>query len=127
MSRKKILAVGYMRTSSATNVGVDKDSEKRLRAAIEAFAKRAGYLIADDDWFYDTDVKGSDLVTGRNAFKAMLDRIQGNGVRVIIVEDASRLHATSSYTGHDYLKGLGVTLIAANAPEHFPGAVAAGG
>jgi hypothetical protein len=89
MSRKKILAVGYMRTS-ATNVGADKDSEKRLRAAIEAFAKRAGYLITDDDWFYDADVKGSDLVTGRNAFKAMLDRIQGNGVRVIIVEDASR-------------------------------------
>jgi hypothetical protein len=30
-------AVAYMRTSSATNVGADKDSEKRQRAAIEAY------------------------------------------------------------------------------------------
>jgi DNA invertase Pin-like site-specific DNA recombinase len=121
MSRKKIIAVGYMRTSSATNVGADKDSEKRQRAAIEVFAKRAGYVIADDDWFYDADVKGSDPVTGRDGFKAMLDRIQGNGVRVIIVEDASRFarDLIVQLTGHDYLKGLGVTLIAANAPEHF--------
>jgi TPR repeat protein len=127
MSRKKILAVGYMRTSSATNVGADKDSEKRLRAAIEAFAKRAGYLIADDDWFYGADVKGSDLVTGRNAFKAMLDVSKAPAYASLLSRMPAGLHATSSYTGHDYLKGLGVTLIAANAPEHFPGAVAAGG
>jgi Resolvase, N terminal domain len=68
MSCKKIQAVGYMRTSSATNVGADKDSEKRQRAAIEAFAKRAGYVIADDDWFYDADVKG--CVTPRNTVTA---------------------------------------------------------
>ena len=35
-------AVAYLRTSSAANVGADKDSDKRQRAAIEAFAKRAG-------------------------------------------------------------------------------------
>jgi DNA invertase Pin-like site-specific DNA recombinase len=49
MARKRNLekAVGYVRTSSATNVGQDKDSEKRQRAAIEAFAKRGGFeLIA---------------------------------------------------------------------------------
>jgi hypothetical protein len=35
MARKRNLvqAVGYLRTSSATNVGPDKDSEKRQRAA----------------------------------------------------------------------------------------------
>jgi hypothetical protein len=35
MARKRNLqnAVGYMRTSSAANVGQDKDSEKRQRAA----------------------------------------------------------------------------------------------
>jgi DNA invertase Pin-like site-specific DNA recombinase len=51
----------------------------------------------------------------------MLDRIQGNGIRVIIVEDASRFarDLIVQLTGHDYLKGLGVTLIAANAPEYF--------
>ena len=32
-----VQAVAYMRTSSATNVGADKDSEKRQRGAIEAY------------------------------------------------------------------------------------------
>jgi hypothetical protein len=40
--RKKIEAVGYMRTSSVSNVGADKDSEQRQRTGIEAYAKRAG-------------------------------------------------------------------------------------
>jgi hypothetical protein len=31
-----VKAVAYMRTSSATNVGADKDSEQRQRAAIDA-------------------------------------------------------------------------------------------
>jgi hypothetical protein len=37
-NRKRVEAVAYMRTSSATNVGADKDSEKRQRDAIERFA-----------------------------------------------------------------------------------------
>ena len=49
MARKRNLvqAVGYMRTSSATNVGPDKDLEKRQRAAIERFGRRlrAGRLV----------------------------------------------------------------------------------
>ena len=36
MTRKKIQAVAYLRTSSATNVGPDKDSDKRQRQAIAA-------------------------------------------------------------------------------------------
>jgi hypothetical protein len=48
-----------MRTSSANNVGNDKDSENRQRAAIAGFAKRAGYVIADADWFYDPAVSGA--------------------------------------------------------------------
>jgi hypothetical protein len=35
-------AIGYLRTSSATNVGEDKDSEKRQRHAILTGAKRLG-------------------------------------------------------------------------------------
>jgi DNA invertase Pin-like site-specific DNA recombinase len=119
MARKRIEAIGYMRTSSATNVGADKDSEARQRAAIESFARRSSYDIVD--WFYDADVKGSDPVTERDGFRKMLDRIAGNGVRTIVVEDASRFarDLIVQLTGHDYLKGLGVTLIAANAPDHF--------
>ena len=43
--------IGYLRTSSATNVGADKDSEKRQRDAIESFASRAGIVIVD--WHND--------------------------------------------------------------------------
>jgi DNA invertase Pin-like site-specific DNA recombinase len=51
MTRKRNLvqAVGYVRTSSAANIGRDKDSERRQRLAIERFAKAAGYAVVD--WF----------------------------------------------------------------------------
>ena len=52
MSRKnRTPAIAYLRTSSATNVGADRDSDKRQRKAIEAFAKRAGFDIVAE--FYD--------------------------------------------------------------------------
>ena len=35
-------AAAYMRTSSATNVGEDKDSHKRQKAAIRAYARANG-------------------------------------------------------------------------------------
>jgi phosphoglycolate phosphatase-like HAD superfamily hydrolase len=81
-------AFAYLRTSSAANVGADKDSERRQRQAIEAFAKRAGYeLVAE---FYDAAVSGADPIEVRDGFAAMLKTIAGNGVRTIIVETASR-------------------------------------
>jgi DNA invertase Pin-like site-specific DNA recombinase len=81
-------AMAYLRTSSAANVGSDKDSDKRQRAAIEAFAKRAGLQIAEE--FYDQDVSGADPIESRPGFSALLDRIESNGVRTVVVEDASR-------------------------------------
>ena len=48
MSDKQLVkAVAYFRTSSATNVGADKDSEKRQRAAVTQFAKARGYDLVD--------------------------------------------------------------------------------
>jgi DNA invertase Pin-like site-specific DNA recombinase len=90
MARKRNLvqAVGYIRTSSATNVGADKDSEKRQRAAIERFAKSAGYGVVE--WFNDPAVSGADPIESRPGFAALLDRVENNGVRVVLVEDASR-------------------------------------
>jgi DNA invertase Pin-like site-specific DNA recombinase len=119
MSRKQIPAVAYLRTSSATNAGPDKDSDKRQRAAIAAFAKAHGYVIIAE--FYDAAVSGADPIADRPGFKAMLDRIAGNGVRCILVESPDRFarDLTVQLTGHDYLKGLGVTLIPASAPDFF--------
>ena len=58
-------------------VGEAKDSDKRQRAAIEGYAKAAGYVIVD--WFYDAAVRGSDAVALRPGFATMLERIAGNG------------------------------------------------
>ncbi len=112
-------ALAYMRTSSATNVGADKDSDKRQRVAIEAFAKANGYLIVGE--FYDAAVKGSDPVTEREGFADMLARIAGNGVRTIIIESPDRFarDLAVQLAGHDSLKKLGVTLIPATAPDFF--------
>ena len=71
MARKgKLLeAIGYMRTSSATNVGPDKDSEARQRKAIEGYAKSAGMVIVE--WFYDAAVRGADTITERPGFAVL--------------------------------------------------------
>ena len=119
MSRKRLKAIAYLRTSSATNAGPDKDSDKRQRAAVAAFAKSAGYdLVAE---YYDIAVSGADHVGERPGFKAMLDRIAGNGVRCIIVESPDRFarDLLVQLTGHNYLKTLGVELIPATAPDYF--------
>ena len=83
-------AVAYMRTSSAANVGADKDSEKRQRLAIAAYAKAAKLAIDAGDWFYDPAVKGEDTIEARPGFNRLLDRIENNGVRIVIIEDATR-------------------------------------
>ena len=59
-------ALAYLRTSSAANVGTDKDSEKRQRHAIQGFAKRAGFGIVDE--FYDAAVSGADPIETRAGF-----------------------------------------------------------
>ena len=85
---KRVEAVAYIRTSSAANVGTDKDSDKRQRAAIAGYAKRAGFALVEE--FNDAAVSGADPIEIRPGFASLLDRIEGNGVRTVIVEDASR-------------------------------------
>ena len=54
MARKELIkAVGYLRTSSAANVGPDKDSEKRQRVAIDTFVRSAGFEVVE--YYYDAD------------------------------------------------------------------------
>jgi DNA invertase Pin-like site-specific DNA recombinase len=60
VTRAKIPAIAYLRTSSAANVGADKDSDRRQREAIQAFARRAGYELVGE--FYDAAVSGADLM-----------------------------------------------------------------
>src|SRR5262245_48983172 len=82
-------------------------------------AKAHGYRLIGE--FYDAAVSGADPVAERPGFKAMLDRIAGNGVRVILVESPDRFARDLSVqlTGHDYLRSFGVELVPTSAPDFF--------
>jgi DNA invertase Pin-like site-specific DNA recombinase len=114
-----VKAFAYLRTSSATNVGSDKDSARRQRAAIDAYALANGVEIVGE--FYDAAVSGADPVATRAGFAGMLEKIAGNGVRRIVVETASRFarDLIVAETGFKMLQERGIELIAADSPESF--------
>jgi DNA invertase Pin-like site-specific DNA recombinase len=117
--KKEITAVGYARTSSATNVGNDKDSLKRQIAAIQSYAKSNHIQVIET--FYDAAVKGSDSILDRKQFAEMLNYCSVNGIKTIIVEGVDRFarDLLVQLTGYDYLKKQGIQLIPANAPDYF--------
>ncbi len=119
MAKRMTPAVAYLRTSSAANVGADKDSDKRQRAAIEAYAKRAGFTVEGE--YYDAAVSGADAIDQRPGFMAMLERLATNGAKTIIVESPDRFarDLAVQLAGHDMLKGLGIEIIPASAPDFF--------
>jgi DNA invertase Pin-like site-specific DNA recombinase len=106
-------AVAYFRTSSAANVGEDKDSLKRQRTVVETFAARQAFRVVGD--FYDSAVSGGDPIEDRPGFAALLDRIENNGVRTVIVEDVSRFarEMKAHILGIALLRERGVRLLSA--------------
>ncbi|MGE0052939.1 MAG: recombinase family protein [Hyphomicrobium sp.] len=118
-NKSRVPALAYLRTSSATNVGTDRDSEKRQRQAIESFARGAGFDVVD--WYYDAAVSGADPVDARPGFAAALERIASNGVQTIIVETANRFarDLIVQETGFRMLRDQGIELIAADSPGSF--------
>ena len=71
--------------------------------------------------FYDEAVSGADPVRERPGFAALLERIEGNGVRAILVETANRFACDIlvQETGWRFLKERGIDLIAADSPSAF--------
>jgi DNA invertase Pin-like site-specific DNA recombinase len=119
MAAKK--AVAYLRTSSATNVGADKDSAKRQMAAINAYARVALFEIVLPP-YYDAAVSGADPIDARPGFRALLTYLAEHAdVRAILVENASRFarDLAVQLTGHSLLKQRGIELIPVDAPNHF--------
>jgi len=79
-------ALAYYRTSSAANL--EGDSLERQQAAVKRYATLTGIEVVGE--FYDAAVSGADPIDTRPGFSAMLTRIESNGVRLVVVEDASR-------------------------------------
>src|SRR6187401_2290787 len=113
MSKRVEPAVAYLRTSSAANVGADKDSDKRQRAAIEAYAKRAGFKIVAE--YYDKAVSGADRIDDRPGFREMLQRLASDGAKTIIVESPDRFARDLAVQLAGMLRELGIAIIPASA------------
>ena len=118
-TRKRASAVAYYRTSSATNVGADKDSMKRQKDAVEAYAKRVGLDVVRE--FYDPAVSGADPIDQRPGFIELLTYLTSNGARTVLVENASRFarDLAVQIAGHDLMLERGIDLIPVDAPDYF--------
>jgi DNA invertase Pin-like site-specific DNA recombinase len=118
MACKKPQVVAYYRTSSAANVGADKDSQRRQAEAIEAYAKGRHELV---ETFYDAAVSGADPVDSRPGFAALLAYCEAHGIGVVLVENASRFarDLAVQLTGHALLRDRGVELVPVDAPTYF--------
>jgi|TARA_R110000787_G_scaffold275069_1_gene383468 DNA invertase Pin-like site-specific DNA recombinase len=112
------LAVFYMRTSSATNLG-SGDSEVRQKTAIQNYAEGKYQLIQGA---YDEAVKGSDSIHDREGFRALLEFMSDNPeCKTIIVSDISRFSRDliTQELGYRDICALGYKLIPADSPDHF--------
>jgi DNA invertase Pin-like site-specific DNA recombinase len=115
----KPAAVAYYRTSSAANVGADKDSERRQREAVVAYAKGAKLDVTAE--FYDAAVSGADPVDIRENFVRMLAYCAEHEISIVLVENASRFarDLAVQLTGHALLRGRGIELVPVDAPTYF--------
>jgi len=81
-------AVAYMRCSGLGQK--DGDTWARQEEAITKYASRSGLTVADGDWFRDVGVSGTRDLENRPGLAALLDRVESNGVRVVLVENVTR-------------------------------------
>ena len=112
-----MIVVGYMRTSSAANVGEDKNSETRQRAAIQAHASTGKFMIGE--FYYDAAVSGKDYLENRAGFAKMIKDCRERNINTIIVESISRFARSLlvQEIGLKCLDGLGTRVLCADAPR----------
>jgi len=109
MARK---CLSYLRVSGASQV--KGDGFPRQREAIAKFCKANDLILVDE--FVDEGVSGTNELEDREGLSALLQRIATNGVRVVVVENASRL-ARDLLIAETILAGfrkLGVTVLASD-------------
>ena len=87
MTQQPIQAVSYLRVSSVGQVA--GDGFPRQREAIQTYAERNGIEVVGE--FRDEGVSGTVDHGEREGFKALLERIAGNCVRLVLIERPDRL------------------------------------
>jgi DNA invertase Pin-like site-specific DNA recombinase len=119
MKRNTQKAVAYYRTSSATNVGQDKDSEKRQKVACYDYAKLTCFDIIHE--FYDADVQGTQDHLERPGFSEMVDYCQENDIKNILCENADRFSRDLMVQENGYREMMKaeLTVIPVKNPELF--------
>src|ERR1700732_400637 len=84
---QQVTAVSYIRVSGRGQLR--GDGFERQRISIARFAKANGYRLVDE--FRDEGVSGTRELDDRPGLAALLDRVENNHVRVVLVENASRV------------------------------------
>ncbi|MBT7755433.1 MAG: recombinase family protein [Candidatus Magasanikbacteria bacterium] len=118
MPGKSRKAVAYYRTSSATNVGPDKDSLKRQQDAVTSYADSNGLELVGQ---VHEQVSGAMPVDARDGFLQVLDIATTGDAPTVLVENASRFarDLAVQIAGHDMLQAQGVELVPVDAPTFF--------
>ena len=80
-------AVSYLRVSGKAQS--EGDGPERQRQAIGRFAKTAGLAVVEE--YSDLGVSGTKELSDRPGLAKLLDRIESNGVRTVLVERADRV------------------------------------
>jgi DNA invertase Pin-like site-specific DNA recombinase len=80
-------ALAYLRVSGLGQV--DGDGFERQSQAVTAYAKHAGLTIVET--YRDEGISGKKDLEHRPRLAALLDRVQTNGVRIVLVERADRI------------------------------------
>ena len=83
-----IRCVSYLRTSSLTNSGSDKDSQSRQERVINTYAEQNGYTIAESA--YDEGRSGADPLEDREGFDQLLQFWREHSITTILVESSNR-------------------------------------
>jgi len=86
-SKAPLKAVSYPRCSGLCRV--DGDTWDRQTAAITKYAKHHGMEVVDE--FRDAGVSGTKDLDNRPGLAALLDRVESNVVKIVLVENATRL------------------------------------
>ena len=110
--RTKEKALAYLRVSSKGQI--NKDGFPRQRDTILKYAKANSLEIVSE--YRDEGVSGTKELEHRQGLAALLDFIESNGIRIVLVERADRL-ARDLMVGEVILgqfRGLGVSVIAAD-------------